>query len=80
MKKSDQRLRNQVATWNTPHGMAGTDASGKLGAGGEFAKQATQWPTPIHTFDSGPNNRYQNGNTKAGRMLSKEAEKFGADE
>ncbi len=32
--------------WLTPHGMHGTDHTGKTGRGGEFAKQATQWPTP----------------------------------
>ncbi len=53
MKTSDQRLRNQVDfllnkqdNWLTPHGMNGTDHTGKQGRGGEFAKQATEWPTP----------------------------------
>lgn len=32
--------------WLTPHGMGTTDHSGKLGAGGEFAQQATRWLTP----------------------------------
>lgn len=32
--------------WQTPHGMGNTDSTGKLGGGGEFAKQATQWMTP----------------------------------
>jgi hypothetical protein len=32
--------------WLTPHGMGGMDHSGKAGAGGEFAKQASQWGTP----------------------------------
>ena len=32
--------------WLTPHGMAGIEADGKNGGGGEFAKQATQWRTP----------------------------------
>ena len=37
-----------MAGWKTPHGMNGVDATGKQGAGGggEFAKQATGWPTP----------------------------------
>lgn len=39
-------LRGAIEQWMTPHGMAGRDASGKLGLGGEFAKQATNWPTP----------------------------------
>lgn len=46
MRQSDQRLRNQAATWLTPHGMNGTEADGRQGRGGEFAKQATSWPTP----------------------------------
>src|ERR1700723_2649808 len=29
--------------WITPHGMSGIDKDGKRGAGGEFAKQASQW-------------------------------------
>ncbi len=32
-------------SWKTPHGMSGMDQTGKLGGGGEFAKQATNWPT-----------------------------------
>jgi hypothetical protein len=33
--------------WMTPHGMAGQEAeTGRPGAGGEFAKQASQWMTP----------------------------------
>ena len=53
MMDCDQRLRNQAATWHTPHGMTGVDASGKQGGGGEFAKQATQWPTPDASMSSG---------------------------
>lgn len=33
--------------WPTPMGMAGIDRTGKNGAGGEFAKMAVQWPTPM---------------------------------
>jgi len=32
--------------WLTPAGMAGMDHTGKAGAGGEFAQQATRWLTP----------------------------------
>jgi hypothetical protein len=32
--------------WKTPHGMSGLDHTGKVGGGGEFAKQATHWATP----------------------------------
>lgn len=32
--------------WYTPHGMNGTDHTGKQGRGGEFARQVTQWQTP----------------------------------
>lgn len=48
MLNSDQRLRNQAATWKTPHGMGNLNASGKHGGsgGGEFGKQAMNWPTP----------------------------------
>jgi hypothetical protein len=33
------------SSWLTPHGMHGTDHTGKTGRGGEFAKQSTNWPT-----------------------------------
>lgn len=39
-------LVDQTANWLTPHGMHGTDHTGKTGRGGEFAKQATGWATP----------------------------------
>lgn len=32
--------------WKTPHGMAGIDHTGKVGGGGEFAKQVEGWATP----------------------------------
>ena len=34
--------------WQTPHGMGNVDAAGKRGGagGGEFARQANNWPTP----------------------------------
>lgn len=38
-------LAMEVKMWHTPHGMSNQDHSGKMGAGGEFAKQATNWPT-----------------------------------
>lgn len=41
---SSPPLNAQVGQmWLTPHGMAGVDASGKEGSGGEFAGQATRW-------------------------------------
>jgi hypothetical protein len=40
------RLEDQAGSWLTPHGMNGTDHTGKQGRGGEFAKQATEWQTP----------------------------------
>jgi hypothetical protein len=46
-------LSGHTHHWKTPHGMAGVDASGKQGGGGEFAKQATQWPTPDASMSSG---------------------------
>ena len=42
----NKSLRLDAAQWKTPHGMNGIDHTGKAGAGGEFAKQATQWATP----------------------------------
>jgi len=41
-------LKEQSENWNTPHGMSNKDFRGKTGGcgGGEFAKQANQWPTP----------------------------------
>jgi hypothetical protein len=51
------RPLNEAATyWLTPHGMTGTDHTGKAGVGGEFSEQATRWqpslpaPPPV----SGP--------------------------
>jgi hypothetical protein len=44
------------SSWLTPHGMNGIDHTGKVGAGGEFAKQATSWPTP-NTPSGGPNTK-----------------------
>lgn len=41
-----QNIREVAATWKTPHGMSGMDHTGKIGSGGEFAKQATNWATP----------------------------------
>ncbi|HWK69985.1 MAG TPA: hypothetical protein VNS29_04000 [Burkholderiaceae bacterium] len=39
-------LPTESAYWLTPHGMTGMDSTGKLGSGGEFAKQATHWQSP----------------------------------
>jgi hypothetical protein len=36
---------NVVTHWLTAHGMSGIDSTGKVGAGGEFAKQASAWQT-----------------------------------
>lgn len=36
-------LTGATKNWLTPHGMNGIDHSGKVGRGGEFAKQATEW-------------------------------------
>lgn len=41
-------------TWLTPCGMTGQDWTGKQGLGGEFAKQATNWPTPAAQEVDGP--------------------------
>lgn len=39
-------LAMKVRLWKTPHGMSGMDHTGKVGGGGEFAKQAVNWPSP----------------------------------
>ena len=43
-------VRPQIAlaakNWKTPHGMAGIDHTGKVGGGGEFAKEVEAWMTP----------------------------------
>jgi len=39
-------LNATASMWPTPCGMTGMDKNGKSGAGGEFAKQVTQWKTP----------------------------------
>lgn len=50
-------LEGQAALWMTPHGMAGTDHTGKARAGGEFAEQATKavarWATATATDHKG---------------------------
>jgi hypothetical protein len=48
-QREPESLASQVKSvglWLTPHGMGSTDHTGKLGAGGEFAQQATRWSTP----------------------------------
>ena len=57
-RESDQRdnamqnLNVAADNWLTPHGMNGQDHTGKQGRGGEFAKQATNWPTPRPTDEN----------------------------
>lgn len=46
LKSAQHTGGSDCSSWLTPHGMAGMDRNGKPGAGGEFAKQATQWATP----------------------------------
>ena len=43
-----------VTNWKTPHGMAGIDHTGKIGGGGEFAKQVEQWATPQARDEKSP--------------------------
>ncbi|WP_252374430.1 hypothetical protein [Hydrogenophaga sp. 2FB] len=45
--RGEPKLKGQALMWLTPAGMAGLDHTGKAGAGGEFAQQATRWPTPM---------------------------------
>ena len=40
--------------WLTPAGLAGLDHTGKAGAGGEFAQQATRWQSPQTSDGNGP--------------------------
>lgn len=44
--KGGMDISSQTQNWHTPHGMSGIDHTGKVGAGGEFAKQVEQWATP----------------------------------
>jgi len=44
--RTEELLPAQATNWKTPHGCGNIDKTGKMGAGGEFAKQATHWPTP----------------------------------
>lgn len=57
--------------WKTPHGMGGKDHTGKLGSGGEFAKQATSWSTPHANCTTGAGSQGREGGdnlqTQAGR-------------
>lgn len=39
-------LAYDAEQWPTPHVLSGTDATGKVGADGEFAKAVEQWATP----------------------------------
>jgi hypothetical protein len=51
-------LESQSKYWLTPHGMSGMEAeTGKAGAGGEFAKQASHWTTPTALERSGQGER-----------------------
>ena len=58
-------LTGATKTWKTPHGMAGIDATGKRGGpgGGEFAKQANNWPTPRTTDQQSGRGAIQSGET-----------------
>lgn len=44
--KGDPMLPSFATHWKTPHGMSGMDHTGKVGGGGEFAKQVQNWQTP----------------------------------
>jgi hypothetical protein len=56
-REGGPNLRSKAQMWLTPHGMSGQDHTGKIGAGGEFAKQAANWSTPRATDGEkgGPN-------------------------
>jgi hypothetical protein len=69
-------LPTEVAMWLTPHGMSGMDKNGKPGAGGEFAKQASQWATPTssdnanRTTQVAPSHGVTHGLVLAGQACS----------
>lgn len=46
-QQNQQSLSTESMTRKTPHGMSGTDHTGKVGSGGEFHKQVMNWPTPV---------------------------------
>lgn len=60
--------------WLTPAGMAGLDHTGKAGAGGEFAQQATNWHTP--TTMAAKSVPYQRVNGKDVLILTGQAENW----
>lgn len=64
-------IAEQAEHWLTPHGMHGTDHTGKTGRGGEFAAQATAWQTPaVDSF------RSRGGDRKAELGLDQQARFF----
>lgn len=67
-------LPAQAKRWITPHGMSSKDRTGKTGAGGEFAKQACNWPTPeAHNASNsgrGKNFMRSDGHTKPHDLVS----------
>ncbi len=70
-----QNLAISAQNWLTPHGMMGTtEATGKTGRGGEFAKQVTHWPTP--TEDNANNAGGPSGTAGTYQDLTVEAAKW----
>lgn len=61
---------NGFSFWLTPHGMAGVDQNGKRGAGGEFAQQCANWPTP----DTHPERPNKGSNRTSGMKSLAETE------
>jgi hypothetical protein len=64
--KFGMNIREAAVNWQTPHGMSGMDHTGKVGSGGEFAKQVEKWMTPrasaaTNGSDSGSANRQKQG-------------------
>ncbi len=71
---SNESIQSQAEQWQTPHGMSNEDENGKVGGcgGGEFAKQANNWPTARGrdaanaantTARRKPNHGYHDGDT-----------------
>lgn len=60
-KAGNACLARDAKHWLTPHGMTGIDQHGKPGAGGEFAKHVTNWPTPKGRDHKGESQRGGHG-------------------
>ena len=67
-------LAYEAMKWKSPHGMAGIDATGKAGAGGEFAEEATKWDAP--TSRDHKDGACENADVPENRILGRESVAF----